>query len=237
MHCYRNRHRQLVSVRGVTTRRHGAAYPHEVLNRDADHPIMQKFGAAWANPAGELYWIEKVWPTAHPLAVSKNRENGNDEVCVWTNDYQGTRVFGTTLGHHNETVEAPEYLDLITRGSLWACDKLNDTYLKPQAAAGRDSIGYRAEIARRVQGPRGLRRHVVRRSAQPCSIRFMSRPRPTACCMSRSTRMVRAIAKRTAAPSIGCATSMATATPTKRGCSCRTSIRRADWFGIATGSI
>ncbi len=131
MHSYRIDTDNWFQFTGVTTRRHGAAYGHEVLNRDADHPIMQKFGPAWANPAGELYWIEKVWPTTHPLAVAKNRENGNDEVCVWTNDYQGTRVFGTTLGHHNETVEAPEFLDLITRGSLWACDKLNDAYLKP----------------------------------------------------------------------------------------------------------
>jgi putative membrane-bound dehydrogenase-like protein len=66
------------------------------------------------------------------LAVAKNRENGNEEVCVWTNDYHGARVFGTTLGHHNETVEAPQFLDLLTRGTLWACGKPLDTYLKPQ---------------------------------------------------------------------------------------------------------
>jgi hypothetical protein len=93
---------------------------------------MQKFGAGWLNPAGELYWIEKVWPSAHPLASAKNRELGNEEVCVWTNDFHGTKVFGTTLGHHNETVSSPQYLDLVTRGSLWACGKLNDEYLKPQ---------------------------------------------------------------------------------------------------------
>jgi putative membrane-bound dehydrogenase-like protein len=136
MHCYRDGTDEWFKFCGVTSRRHGAAYAHEVLNRDAKHPIMEKFGPAWMNPAGELYWIEKVWDTAHPLAASKNKEKGNEEVCVWTNEYGQTphgkgRVFGTTLGHHNETVAHPAYLDLVTRGTLWACDKLNDQYLKP----------------------------------------------------------------------------------------------------------
>jgi len=134
MHCYRDGTEEWFKFCGVTSRRHGAHYAHEVLNRDAEHPIMKNFGAGWANPAGELYWIEKVWPTAHPLASSKNREKGNEEVCVWTNDYQGTRIFGTTLGHHNETVEDLAFLNMLTRGTLWACGKLDDTYLKPVTA-------------------------------------------------------------------------------------------------------
>src|SRR4051812_24103223 len=58
MHCYRTGADDWFEFCGVTSRRHGAAYPHEVLNRDAEHPVMKKFGAGWANPAGELYWIE-----------------------------------------------------------------------------------------------------------------------------------------------------------------------------------
>jgi putative heme-binding domain-containing protein len=135
VHAYRNDTDNWHEFVGVTSRKHGLLYPHEVFNNDADHPIMRKFGPAWANPAGELYWIEKVWPTAHPLASAKNRENGNEEVCAWTNDYHGARVFGTTLGHHNETIQSPEFLDLLTRGVLWASDKLDDAHLKPQVAS------------------------------------------------------------------------------------------------------
>ncbi|MBI1346514.1 c-type cytochrome [bacterium] len=136
MHCYRDGTTSWFDFCGVTSHRHGAHYPHEVLNRDAEHPIMQGWGAGWANPAGELYWIEKLGPTTHALAASKNREKGNEEVCVWTNEYgpNKTRVFGSTLGHHNVTVEHPKFLDLVTRGTLWACGKLNDDYLKPQVA-------------------------------------------------------------------------------------------------------
>lgn len=130
MHCYRDGTDSWFEFCGVTSHGHGSHYGHEVLNRDATHDIMKDFGPAWMNPQGELYEIAKLWPTAHPLASSKNRERGNEEVCVWTNDYHGTRVFGTTLGHHNETVSSPQFLDLLTRGTLWACDKLNGSYLK-----------------------------------------------------------------------------------------------------------
>lgn len=132
MHCYRDKTDQWFKFCGVTSHRHGAHYPHEVLNVDAEHPIMKGFGAAWANPQGELYHIAKLWPDAHSLGVAKNQENGNSETCVWTNQYGKARVFGTTLGHHNETVSADKFLDLLTRGTLWACDKLNDEYLKPE---------------------------------------------------------------------------------------------------------
>ena len=52
-------------------------------------------------------------------------------MVVWVNDYQGTRVFNTTIGHNNLTVGDDRYLNLVTRGLLWACGKLDDNYLKP----------------------------------------------------------------------------------------------------------
>lgn len=131
MHCYRVGNDDWFEFCGVTSRGHGPHYPHEVRNVQAAHPIMEGFGAAWANPAGELYRIDRVWPTTTPLATAKDRENGQDQVCVWTNDYRGTRVFGTTLGHHNETVESPEFIGMLARGTLWAAGKLSKEYMKP----------------------------------------------------------------------------------------------------------
>ena len=61
----------------------------------------------------------KVLDTAHPLA--RGKQGKDDNVCVWTNTYnKNTRVFATTLGHNNETVADDRYLDLVTRGLLWA---------------------------------------------------------------------------------------------------------------------
>lgn len=130
MHCYRDKTDEWFKFCGVTSHGHGPAYPHAVLNSAGDHPVMEGFGPAWANPAGELYRIEKVWPNTTPLAVAKDREKGTEEVCVWTNLYGDTRVFGTTLGHHNETVSDETFLNLLTRGTLWAADKLEDKYLR-----------------------------------------------------------------------------------------------------------
>lgn len=130
MHCYRVGNDDWFELCGVTSHGHGPHYPHEVRNVNPTHPIMDGFGAAWFNPAGELYRIAKLWDSATPLGTAKDRQNGEDQVCVWTNDYRGTRVFGTTLGHHNETVDHPTFVNLLTRGTLWAAGKLEDQYLK-----------------------------------------------------------------------------------------------------------
>jgi putative membrane-bound dehydrogenase-like protein len=135
MHCYRTGSDDWFEFCGVTSPGHGAHYPHEVLTTDGSHPIMQGQGAGWFNPAGELYHIAKVWPTAIPLASAKNRESGQEEVVAWANAYrEKTRVFGTTLGHHNETVRSEAFLNLVVRGALWACNKLEPRYLKTPAA-------------------------------------------------------------------------------------------------------
>lgn len=132
MHCYRDGTDEWFKFCGVTSRGHGPHYAHEVLNRDASHPVMKTFPAGWFNPEGELYRIDKVWPTAHPLASARDRKRGTEEVCIWTNLYgpNKTRVFGTTLGHHNETVSHPQFLDMLTRGTLWASGHLTDDFLK-----------------------------------------------------------------------------------------------------------
>ena len=130
MHCYRTGNDDWFELCGVTSLGHGPHYPHEVRNVNAEHTIMEGFGPAWFNPAGELYRIEKLWDSATPLGTAKDRQNGEDQVCVWTNDYRGTRVFGTTLGHHNETVDHPSFMNLLTRGTLWAAGKLEPAYIK-----------------------------------------------------------------------------------------------------------
>ena len=78
-------------------------------------------------------------PTATALATGEQVTTDKDgqqvttkTIVAWTNTYNGkTRVFATTLGHNNETVGDPRYLDLVTRGLLWSVDKLDDAHLKP----------------------------------------------------------------------------------------------------------
>ena len=67
-----------------------------------------------------------IWPNAVPLAQAYGQETMTNHVVVWANTYGSGRVFGTTLGHANATVGHPVYLDLVTRGLLWVCGKLDD---------------------------------------------------------------------------------------------------------------
>jgi type 1 glutamine amidotransferase len=96
---------------------------------------MKGFPADWQTPMEELYNIEKVWSTATPLGASHSKETKRDEVDIWVNTYGKGRVFGTTLGHYNHTMQDPVFLDLVTRGLLWSCDKLDDDG-QPKAGFG-----------------------------------------------------------------------------------------------------
>ena len=60
-----------------------------------------------------------------PAGAAAKEENA---VVVWTNEYgpNKTRIFSTSLGHNNETVGDSRYLDLVSRGLLWACGKLGE---------------------------------------------------------------------------------------------------------------
>lgn len=135
MHCYRAPSDEWFKFVGVTSRGHGSHFPHVVKTLAAEHPIMKGFPADWQTPMEELYNIEKVWPTATPLGASHSKETKRDEVDIWVNTYGQGRVFSTTLGHYNHTMQDPVFLDLVTRGLLWSCEKLGEDG-QPKAGYG-----------------------------------------------------------------------------------------------------
>jgi uncharacterized protein len=107
-----------------------------VKNTAPQHPVMKGFPLEWPNPKDELYKNEKLWEHFVPLATSYGEETKKDHAVIWTNQYGKARVFGTTLGHNNSTMESEVYLDLVTRGLLWACGKLGEDG-KPLAGYGK----------------------------------------------------------------------------------------------------
>ena len=110
---------------GVTSRRHEpGGGPLRVIARTAEHPIMQGTPKQWSTPFGELYVIEKTWPNMTTLATAFGKQTQVDQPVIWINEFEGVRLFGTTLGHHNETMLTDEWLDVVARGLLWACGKL-----------------------------------------------------------------------------------------------------------------
>lgn len=120
MHCYRVGDDRWFDFVGIRSPGHGPHYSYTVENLLPEHPIMARFGAEFVAPKGELYHSAEVLKSATPLGHAKRQSDGKPQVCVWTNDYHGTRVFGTTIGHYNETMVEPKYLDMQAKGLLWA---------------------------------------------------------------------------------------------------------------------
>ncbi|MGH7973666.1 MAG: ThuA domain-containing protein, partial [Limisphaerales bacterium] len=124
---------------GLQSSGHGAQLPIAIHFTNTNHAILQCL-SDWTTINEELYNNVQVLPSATALAQGTQTVTRNGvareakSVVVWLNDYHGTRVFTTTIGHNNATVADGRYLDLVTRGLLWACGKLDD--------AGRITPGY-----------------------------------------------------------------------------------------------
>ena len=112
---------------GVESRRHGPKFPIVVRNLGPKHPIMKDLPATWTTPQGELY-LTSILSSATELGVGfkEGDEAKSKQVCIWANEHDACRVFGTTLGHHNETMQEKVYLDMVAKGLLWSARKLDE---------------------------------------------------------------------------------------------------------------
>lgn len=109
---------------GMDTRVHDKYEPFSTV-KVADHPIIRDFPADWKTAGDELYNTIKMMPTATPLLTARSPISGKVHTVAWINDYHGTRVFCTTLGHDMKTGADPAYQQLLTNGILWACGRLD----------------------------------------------------------------------------------------------------------------
>ncbi len=128
---------------GLQSTSHGPQQPIEIVFADRAHPVVQTL-TDWKTVNEELYNNIQVLPTAKVLATGRQlvppkpkknepadpaaKPTEANAVVAWTNEYgpNKTRIFSTTLGHNNDTVGDDRYLDLVTRGLLWATGKLGD---------------------------------------------------------------------------------------------------------------
>lgn len=112
---------------GVTSPNHGPQSKIKVTPEDKEHPIMKGFPAEWITPNGELYNIKEVHENTKILAMGTRTEKGDKtpNPCIWVNTYGKGKLFGTTLGHHNETMQEKVYLDMLSRAVLWTTGNLN----------------------------------------------------------------------------------------------------------------
>jgi len=112
---------------GLKSRKHEHQANYPVKIEKPEHPIMLDVPPDWVTQKDELYVIDKEWPGMTPLASSRSeRGDKKKHTVVWVNDYEGTRVFGTTYGHSDATFRDEVFLDLVSKGLLWAAGKLDD---------------------------------------------------------------------------------------------------------------
>lgn len=155
MHCYRwGNFKEPVKVGddnshwyemlGLQSTGHGPQEPIALTVVDKACPIVSAT-PDWTTIKEELYNNIQIL-TAHPLIKGKqtvtDKKSGEkkdvETVVAWTNEFgpKKTHIFSTTIGHNNETVADARYLDMVTRGVLWAAGKLGDD--------GKPAAGYEA---------------------------------------------------------------------------------------------
>ncbi|HEY3323282.1 MAG TPA: ThuA domain-containing protein [Planctomycetota bacterium] len=130
LHAYRSADkvtdewRKLLGVTSVRHEKGGRTL--EIKTVKADHPIMAGFVTPWKLDKEELYVIEKEWPNCVPLATAFAEDAKKDFTVAWANTDGKAKVFGVSLGHPNATFQNMTYMDLMARGILWACDKIDE---------------------------------------------------------------------------------------------------------------
>jgi type 1 glutamine amidotransferase len=128
---------------GLQSTGHGPQEPIAITHIDKNSPLSQNL-PDWTTVKEELYNNLRVFDTATPVARGKQitkakdgTEKESDVVVAWTNLHKSkTRVFSTTIGHNNATVEDDRYLDFVARGILWATGRL-ETGATPKTAASK----------------------------------------------------------------------------------------------------
>ncbi len=140
---------------GLQSTGHGPQLPIAIKFTDKEHPITKGL-ADWTTLNEELYNNVQVLTgkaLANGTQVQKSaekkdkdgkvtapaKETTNEKIVAWTNEFgpKKTRIFSTTVGHNNKTVEDARYLDLVARAVLWSVNKID--------AEGKPLAGYEAK--------------------------------------------------------------------------------------------
>ncbi len=137
---------------GLQSTGHGPQQPIAITFTDKSHPIAKGL-EGWTTINEELYNNVQML-TAKPIAsgvqiVPPKAKKGEalpadakpteaTAVVAWTNEYgpNKTKIFSTTIGHNTATVSDPRYMDLLTRGILWATGHIDENG-KAQAGYGK----------------------------------------------------------------------------------------------------
>jgi hypothetical protein len=112
---------------GMQSTGHGPQEPIAIAFVDKEHPIVKGM-ADWTTIKEELYNNVSILD-GHALARGKQMQKDKEveTVVAWTFEYgeKKAKIFSTTIGHNNDTVADPRYLDMVSRGVLWTTGHIN----------------------------------------------------------------------------------------------------------------
>ncbi len=143
MHLHRTTTPEWYEFTGAVSHQHEVVrVPFTVEVLEPNHPIMAHFPGTWRTPEGELYMPIELKDTATPLARAYAGEAAEFFPVAWTHEYEGVRVFASTLGHHNPTMGSDVNLNLVAAGLLWAAGKLDDNGRPLEGYSGERGLGW-----------------------------------------------------------------------------------------------
>ena len=125
-------------------------YTIEVL--EPQHEIMKNYPRSWRTPAGELYLIVDLHEDATPLSHAYSVETGAYSETAWTHEYEGVRVFTSSLGHHNVSMGSDVNLNLVASGVLWATGKLEEDGSPAPGYEGERGLGWISLLDENLNG-------------------------------------------------------------------------------------
>lgn len=150
------------------------------MTRSEPHPILSGIPENWTLTHDELYINLEF--EGQPL-LTVNGEDGRQHVVAWLAYPGGTPVFGTTLGHSEDTVRNPPFQRMLANALLYVTGNLSPDGT-PRPGMEGDSDGM--DIFETFSAPRGVKflgdegydcaRRKLAFAAAPCYLGCMLNP-------------------------------------------------------------
>ena len=133
---------------GLQTNTHESLRPLTQIQA-APHPILRGIPNDWTVANDELYINQQFEAQTLLIAIG---EDTKPHTTAWL-DYQGTTpIFGTTLGHSDETLNDPAFQRLIANALLFVTGNLLDQGI---ATAALEPVNEPVDIIDNVSAPQG----------------------------------------------------------------------------------
>lgn len=104
---------------------HGQQHEFIVRTRNAEHPIMKDIPERWLHAQDELYDTlrgpaKNMTVLATAYSDPKTGGTGRDEPSLMVLDFGKGRVFHTTMGHADYSMDCVGFITTLLRGAEWA---------------------------------------------------------------------------------------------------------------------